>query len=215
MGKYCDPKMLERVWLGWIVANHVPELEPLRETGLLWVDPHKYKYCVASSRPYEFELKDGICTKSDLEAATRASFFPLDLILTRRLADGNYLQEVPINDSWGTLTSLIYKICSGVALNFRPPTEDIKDELIHEAFIHTLTKIQRGKLKFDPGKAPAFNLLTTAIFRIMYSIKNKEKRDRDHRSTLADQLLDGVKLPELNSIRVSRSLVGNATQAQY
>jgi len=210
MGRYCDPRILESTWWAWILADRVPALEPIREVGLLWTrcgDSDVLEHCVASTKLYRFTSTSGIVGSQDLDGAIKASFYPLDTILVQRLVADNYQCEIPTADSWRDLTSMIYKICCGVALNFRPPNDDIKDELIHEAFTHTLIKIRRGKLRFDPGRAPAFNLLTTTIFRIMYSIKNKEKRDRDHRSHLVERLLSGASLPDLNSIRVSKSLI--------
>ncbi len=212
MAKYCNPQVLESTWWAWILSDHLQQLESIRETGLLWTQSATelgtLVHCVASTTPCRFTSEDGIIDSRVLNDACRASFYPLDIRLCQRLAADNYQCEIPAEDSWETLTSLIYKVCCGVVLNFRPPSDDIREELIQEAFTHTLSKIQRGKLKFTPGKAPPFNLLTTAIFRIMYSIKNKEKRDRDRRSLLTEQLLAGVRLPDLNSIKVSKSLVG-------
>ena len=126
----------------------------------------------------------------------------------RRAVSLGYIGETPIEESWLQLSSMIYKICFGITLHFHPPNDDVRDELAHEALAHTLIKIRRRKLKFTPGLAPPFNLLTTAIFRIMFSIKNKEKRDRDQRSRLADQLMHDAKLPDLNSLNVTKSLIG-------
>ena len=210
MGKYCDPHVLESTWWAWILADHLKKLEPIRGTGLLWTKTASslspLTHCVASTKSYNFVSTNGIIDSRTFDAAFRASFYPLDVALCRKLVASNYQCEIPIEDSWQKLISMIYEICCGVALNFRPPSEDIKQELIQEAFTHTLSKIHRGKLKFDPGKAPPFNLLTTAIFRIMYSIKNKEKRDRECRSRLVEQLLTGACLPDLSSIKVSQSL---------
>jgi len=211
MGKYCDPKILESTWLAFMLAYRTPELNDIRNTGLLFTQYNNcLKHCVASTQQYSFTADNDIISAHDLNNATKASFYPLDLTLAHRLVDDNYTHEVPIEESWHGLTSMVYKICCGVALNFRPPNDDVKNELIQEAFAHTLTKIHRNKLRMEPGRAPAFNLLTTAIFRIMYSIKNKEKRNRDHKSQLVEQLVCGNKLPDFNSIRVSKSLIGHA-----
>lgn len=211
MGKYCDPKELESTWWAWIIAQRTPKLDLPRNEGLLWTRGlnSELEHCIASSNPCWLVSKDGIISDSDLDSSMRSSFSPLDLALARRLSADNFLYEQPGDESWTKLSALVYKICSGVALNFRPPTEDVKNELVQEAFAQTLSKIQRGKLQFDPGRAPAFNLLTTAIFRIMYSIKNKEKRERDHKSRLVNDLVSGTRLPNLKTIRVSQSLIGN------
>jgi len=141
--------------------------------------------------------------------------YPLDVSLARQLLHDKFLFEKPILHNWDKLSTMIYKICCGVVLNFRPPSEDCKNELVHEAFTTILMKIRRGKLIFDSNRpSPPFNLLTTAIFRVMYSIKNKEKREREHKSELINKMIVGTDLPNLNSIRVSRSLVAHAEKIQ-
>jgi len=210
MGKYCDPKRLEFVWSSWQKAAKYPELSLIRDIGLLWTknEGNVEVCCVASTMPYRFRIIEDKIQVPDLDAAIKASFYPLDLLLSRQLTAENFLYEQPLDDSWRELTSMIHQVCNGVALNFRPPNEDVKSELVQEAFTHILTKISRNKLKFDPRRpSPAFNLLTTAIFRIMYSIKNKEKRYRDHQADLVDRVRCGSKLPDFYSIKVSRSLV--------
>lgn len=172
------------------------------------VEGEGLRHCVASERPIWFTTSNTV-SSDDLDSAIKASFFPSDPLLVRRLEAEKFLLEKPSGQTWELLSSMIYRICNGVSLNFHL-SDELKEELIHEAFTQTLTKIRRGKLIFNPGRAPAFNLLTTAIFRIMYSIKNKEKRDRDKRAMLVDQLLNGSALPDLDSIRVSRSLIANA-----
>lgn len=80
--------------------------------------------------------------------------------------------------SWAALLEGIYKICEGVAVHFNPRDEEEHLDLTHETFTITINKIQNGKLKFIPGKAPVFNLLTTTIMRQLYSLKNVESRRR-------------------------------------
>jgi len=78
--------------------------------------------------------------------------------------------------AWKTLSDDVYKICRGVATQFHPQSEDELDELAHHAFAHTMGKIRAGTLTFTPGRAPVFNLLTTAVFRCLYTHKTTEKR---------------------------------------
>jgi hypothetical protein len=89
--------------------------------------------------------------------------------------------------SWDILLNGIYKICNGVARKFSPPNDEEHDELAHEAFILTINKIKSGKLKFTPGKAPVFNLLTTAIFRHLYSKMNRDSRRREVLASLRQE----------------------------
>ena len=84
--------------------------------------------------------------------------------------------------AWDEMSSMIYKICEGIATHFHPPTPEEHVEHTHDAFTMTVEKIKCGKLKFDPGRAPVFNLLTTTIFRHLYSKMNKEKRRRYHQN---------------------------------
>lgn len=216
---YCDPHQLESTWWSWILAQRTPDLQDVRESDLLWTLDHgdgRMEHFVASSDPYSFASKKEGDTKEDpylipqgdFSAAMKSSFRPFDPALARQLIAKNYHLEQSPDVTWPILAKMIYLICEGISLNFHPPNEDVKNELIHNACTQTLNKIQRRKLEFTRGQAPPFNLLTTAIFRIMYSIKNKEKRDREHRSKLTNDLVKGTLLPNLNSLNVSKSLVG-------
>lgn len=92
--------------------------------------------------------------------------------------------------AWEGLLSSIYKICYGVAVHFRPHNDDEHDELAHEAFVLTIDKISDGRLKFTAGKAPVFNLLTTTIFRHLYSKMNKDSRRRTVMASYKRKLQD-------------------------
>jgi hypothetical protein len=77
---------------------------------------------------------------------------------------------------WESLADGIYKVCLGVATQFHPRTDDEQTDLANHAFCVTMDKIIARKLVFDPGRAPVFNLLTTTVFRILYTYKTTEKR---------------------------------------
>lgn len=83
------------------------------------------------------------------------------------------------SESWERLNLDVYKICHGIVRNFHPKTEEEHTDLAHEAFIITMNKIKSGKLKFVAGKAPVFNLLTTSIFRNLYSLMNRVNHRKD------------------------------------
>jgi len=91
--------------------------------------------------------------------------------------------------SWDALSCGVYKICQGVARNFRPRDEEEHCELAQDAFSATITKINNGKLTFEPGRAPVFNLLTTAIRYHLLNVKNRDKRRRDHLAKYRERLL--------------------------
>ena len=212
MAKYCDPIELENIWWSWILADRTPQLEIVRQGRTLYTkagdDLQHLRHIVASADPYQFSSKCGLVNYKDLNMAIKASFSSMGIEAARNAKEGGYTNEIPIEESWKRLSSIVYRICEGIVLNFHPPDNDVRDELIHEALTHTLTKIRRRKLQFTPGVAPPFNLLTTAIIRIMCSIKNKEKRDRDKKSKLVDQVMHDERLPDLNSLNVMKSLVG-------
>lgn len=92
--------------------------------------------------------------------------------------------------AWDQMSQMIYKMCEGVATHFHPATKEEHEEHTHDAFFMTVEKIKDGRLKFDPGRAPVFNLLTTTIFRHLYSKMNKEKRQRDLITKYMDRVLD-------------------------
>lgn len=82
--------------------------------------------------------------------------------------------------AWGQVTDSVYRICNGVARHFNPRDEDEAHDHIHDAFIQTIEKIKSGKLVIMRGRAPVFNLITTTIFRILYSKMNKQKKHKEH-----------------------------------
>ncbi|MDP1712241.1 MAG: hypothetical protein Q8K86_07270 [Candidatus Nanopelagicaceae bacterium] len=90
---------------------------------------------------------------------------------------GSWLKE-PNPIDWEHLSLMIYRISEGVATHFNPKDEDEHVEHTHDALTAILHKIKEGKLKFTPGKAPVFNLLTTTAFHILYSKMNKQNRVR-------------------------------------
>ena len=51
------------------------------------------------------------------------------------------------------------------------------------------SKLKRGRLKYMPGRAPVFNLLTTTIHRCIYSALSKDKRQHRNLVALTDNLL--------------------------
>lgn len=81
--------------------------------------------------------------------------------------------------SYEFLMTSVYKICRGVAVHFKPPNEDELDELAHQAFSEMAQKIVDGRLTYEPGRAPVFNLLTTTAWRQLCSRMTKRKRHRE------------------------------------
>lgn len=201
MAKYCDPKLLESVWAHWLYASATPDLEPLRVTRKLWkkqLTPGRVVHAISSDPPIYFDTLSEVNLETPINYSDKVA---------EQLRLDNYVPDVPVTTSWDQLVSTIYSICLGLSLKFNPRTDEERSDLAHEALEATLKKISRGKLTFTAGRASVFNLLTTAIIRIMYSIKNKESRRRHNQSKFADEIIKGGRLPHLRSLMVSRSSV--------
>lgn len=85
------------------------------------------------------------------------------------------------NFCWEQMSNMMYQICEGVARRFNAkPDSDEYVEHVHDAITQTLEKIKLGKLRYIRGKAPVFNLITTTVFRILYSKMNRQKKQREH-----------------------------------
>jgi len=106
--------------------------------------------------------------------------------------------------AWDEMVVRIQKICEGVAIKFNPRKEnDEYEEHVHDAFVCTLEKIKTGKLKFTHGRAPVFNLLTTTIFRILYSKCNKIKKQREYHKKYVDEL--AIRHPEIKELHLAKN----------
>jgi len=97
-------------------------------------------------------------------------------------------------NSWRELSQGVYKVCGGVVTQFHPRSEDEQNELVHHAFVLTMTKIKDRRLIFTPGRAPVFNFLTTAIFRCLYSLKTTEKRRKMKLVRYGQQAIQNVRI---------------------
>ena len=194
MGKYCDTKQLESIWGSWIRTRSTPELEQLRALGLLWYNLSVNHYCVAQQHCYCLLSYDTFCADNKF-----------DQTIAARLKDDNYQLDLPCAEYWRQLSRSIYKMCLGLSLKFNPSDEDERLDLANEALLQTLTKMEHNKLVYIPGKAPVFNLLTTAIIRIMFSIKNKEKRQRVNQAKFINAMISGAAMPQSRSLIVARS----------
>jgi hypothetical protein len=108
--------------------------------------------------------------------------------------------------AWEETTLRIHQICCGIAKRFNPRNEEEYQEHVHDAFSQTIEKIKTGKLKFIHGKAPVFNLVTTTVFRILYSKMNRQKKHKEHEKKyiyectqeLAPELLGLMEYPSRN-----------------
>jgi hypothetical protein len=117
-----------------------------------------------------------------------------------RLEAKGYIRELPTEQSWHAMLEDIDKMCQGIALRFKQPTEEETMELANDALLQVTNKLARYKLVYIPGKAPVFNLLTTTIHRCMYSIMNRRKTQRQGLQKFVDDVEAGV-VPKYNKSR--------------
>ena len=70
--------------------------------------------------------------------------------------------------------------------------QSIKCDAQAEAMVHVIRKLREDKLKFCPGKAPAFNLLTTTIYRLICSYLSKISRQNERDKQLVQDAYRGA-----------------------
>jgi hypothetical protein len=106
--------------------------------------------------------------------------------------------------AWERLLDQIYMMCKGISTRFHPKDEEEHTELSHEAFVLTIAKIKDGRLTFD-DRAPVFNLLTTTIFRHLYSLKNRDARRKVAYNKYARKALTNSKIKDqLSTVQLNQ-----------
>lgn len=89
-----------------------------------------------------------------------------------------YIKEPPTNTTWHAMLEDVNRICRGISMKFKPRTDEEHAELTNEAITQVMIKLSTYRLVYTPGRAPVFNLLTTTIHRVLYSIMNRRKHQR-------------------------------------
>lgn len=117
------------------------------------------------------------------------------------LRDKGYIQEVPTDLSWHFILADIFKICNGISKKFKQTSEDARDELAADAMLQVTKKLAEGKLRYIPGKAPVFNLLTTTIHRCMFSFLNKKNRQTQNLNNVIEGVANGMICQNTRSLR--------------
>ena len=223
MAKYCDSAKLEENWFYWLLAIDSPDLDILRAKGVLWtkvlghvegkngqklVDPShpEREHCLALKNPIAFRTSAGkVQTASgwavDDNFWTGVKDIEADDTLVAQLRTSGFLQERPTNVAWHSMLSDINNMCMGIAIKFRQASEEETNDLANEALSLVTQKLMRRKLVYIPGKAPVFNLLTTTIYRCIYSILNKRKNQREGFQKLVDSMQRG-RVPNHRSFRI-------------
>lgn len=119
------------------------------------------------------------------------------------LKEQGYFQEKPKTESWQNMLVDITNICNGISLKFNLQNNDEYHDLAYAALDQIINKLIRGKLLYIPGKAPVFNLLTTAIHRCMFSILSKNKNQRNHMKKFLDCAKQGALPQNVRSFKAS------------
>lgn len=133
------------------------------------------------SKPQSIQLpaSDTLNLLSDSSLHLFQKPFQQQTVVIPRLVANGYIKELPTNKTWHLMLEDINKICAGIATRFKPRTEEEHQELTNDALTQVINKLAHYRLVYKPGLAPVFNLLTTTIHRIMYSIMNKRKTQRE------------------------------------
>lgn len=118
-------------------------------------------------------------------------FIQADIVIPGLIKD-EYILELPTDQTWHAVLSDINKMCHGIVMNFNQPNEEEQSELASEALLQVAKKLADLKLVYTPGKAPVFNLLTTTIFRCMYSIMNRRKNQRKGLQKYMNEIQSGL-----------------------
>lgn len=175
--------------------------------------PHRL-HCIALANPIFFESMNGVpigvyhkvagakieCelpTKDELGLDSDSSFHSLNNIFLQydcvvpELNGNGYIKELPVAATWHHMLSDISKMCMGIATKFNMPTEEETFDLANEALLAVTNKLVKRKLVYTPGLAPVFNLLTTTIYRCMYSIMNRRNSQKNNLSKLLNDVKSG------------------------
>lgn len=187
MAQYCDTKKLEREWFNWLLSTSTPKLESYRKIGVLYT---KMCDCVKNKDGSVFIDKNGK-TYPDPLCKTKIHFIMTtnELITTedgeeidRQICEcdlDGFVHEAPTEVSWDNMLIDINNMCTGISTKFNLASDEEYHELASETLIQVANKLVNRKLVYTPGKAPVFNLLTTTIYRCIFSILSKRNRKRN------------------------------------
>lgn len=224
VAKYCDSSVLEHNWFRWLVTSKTPLLEGYRSKRIIYTkiigvvqkdgvpitrhnetfqDPMwpVRRHCIINGDELiQFETNDGV-PNTDLPEANSLSSYVNPEIHEKLLADGFTLDD-PTSDSWHLILRDIKRTCDGIVVKFNMKSEEDSHDLSSEALLQVMNKLINYKLVYIPGKAPVFNLLTTTIYRIMYTAMNRRKAQRNGHADLLVAAAAGI-LPKNRSLRTN------------
>lgn len=174
----------------------------------------KRLHCIISAQPLYFESNDG---KIPIEVVSRTlpQTGELSLLshkiqsndvqygeIVKQLQADGYILEASTDSTWHAMLEDVNKMCYGIATKFNLPTEEEHLDFANEALLHVTNKLRAKKLVYTPGRAPVFNLLTTTIYRVMYSIMNRRKSQKQNLSKLMEDIKSGRIMTSHRSLRI-------------
>ena len=183
------------------VIGHVTDDDNkiIKKHGKALIDPgHSVRlHCVGIDRGIFIITNGGeieITYADDMRLCQLPYDAPADVFINAEVFDPTditnfgYRRERPAKDSWDDILEDIFKMCNGIAMRFNMPTAEDRDELASEAALQVIRKLKSRKLTYTPGRAPVFNLLTTTIYRCMFSALSKEQRRVRNMRAFADEI---------------------------
>ncbi len=218
---YVDSTELECIWSDWIAATMAPTLEPYRELRALWVretggiegtsGPVQGNHCIVIGETLiYFEVDQHVVIAGSIKTDQGSSCkLPLEVSLDDQLKYVHLTGEIApppgyrcvptAKQAWGELIGKISLICDGV-LKKLGVRMDIRDDIASDVMLLVIRKLRQGKLRFEPGKAPVFNLLTTTLMNCASSCLAKENRVTSNKHKLVDGLVNGSIPPIYRSL---------------
>lgn len=201
----------------------------LGPSGVTYPDP-RYPvrlHCLALATPYLFQSIDGVADTSAVALelpdgqATVASlpdaelnllsaspihhldkpFHQQDVVIPALLEHG-FTQEKPSEETWHAMLRSISLICSGISTRIKLQSEEDQQDLAAEAMLQVTHKLKQKKLVYTPGRAPVFNLLTTTIYRCIFSTLNKSSKTKKAAYKLLEDLRAGIVPIATRSLRL-------------
>lgn len=184
-------------------------------------------HCIATAIPFFFSSQDGELSSEittvkgphksplpclELDLLSDAWFHDLENpfrqwdIVIPELKEMGYIKEKPTDSTWHLILEDINRMCWGISAKFNQPTEDEQQELANDALLQVVNKLVNYKLVYTPGRAPVFNLLTTTIYRCMYSIMNRRKTQRQGLQRFVSDVQAGMVPKYRNAVKRQRQL---------
>lgn len=151
-------------------------------------------------------LKRELSLSSDSEIHRLDNAFIVSEKVIPKLKSEGYIKEMPEREAWHKMLEDINSMCSGIATKFHPSNSEELSELTNEAILQVSMKLKNHKLVYTPGRAPVFNLLTTTIFRCLYSYHNKRSQQKRGMNKLLDAVQSGTIPDNMRSYKAGISL---------